>query len=518
VISIARRGVGGTLLAAAASFAAFAVQAQTVEPVTPETLARMQRQLEEMRAEQREQAQRIEVLAQEIARAAGQSPIATAPAPQASAQETSPPAGPAPETPRPETSQQAAQTVENAAMVAEHDEATAGSWGPFSPGAGFKVAKTDKGELSISGYMLMRAIDQLPASQSFTDHLGVVHKIDPRNDIQLQRIMVWLNGWVYTPKLRYTTIFWTVNSTNQVAIAGALTYRFNKAFELSAGIQRHAATYTMMGSFPYWLGTDRVMADEYFRPGMTSAIWATGEFAPKWRYMAMVGDNLSQLGINASKLTRARAVSGSIWWMPTTGEFGPRGGMGDYEQHQTLATRFAVSMTHSREDRFSQPDVTTPDNTQIRMSDSVLFFQTGALAPGVTVEKADYDMASVSAGFKLKGWALHAEGYGRWISDLRADGPVPLSKMKDTGFYVQTSYDVMPKTLQLYLSTSQIHGQFNDASEYILGANWFPFDTRNLRLNAQVMDINHSPVSSVFGYYVGGQKGTTLSVSLDMLY
>ena len=40
--------------------------------------------------------------------------------------------------------------------------------------------------------------------------------------------------------------------------------------------------------------------------------------------------------------------------------------------------------------------------------------------------------------------------------------------------------------------------------------NFYPIDTRNHRLNMQVIDVNRSPVSSAFGYYVGGQKGTTL--------
>ncbi len=40
------------------------------------------------------------------------------------------------------------------------------------------------------------------------------------------------------------------------------------------------------------------------------------------------------------------------------------------------------------------------------MTDGVLFFQTGALKDGVTVDNADYDMLSVDAGMKYKGFGL----------------------------------------------------------------------------------------------------------------
>jgi hypothetical protein len=378
------------------------------------------------------------------------------------------------------------------------------SYAAWAPGRGFKIADTPNAELNISAYILARYINQLPGDDtSFTDHLGREREIDPRRDIQLQRIMVWLGGWAFSHNFRYQTIFWTVNSTNQVAIAGSIVYHFAKQFELGTGINRLPGTYSMMGSHPYWYASDRVMADEFFRPGMTSGIWINGELLPRFYYMAMVGDNLSQLGINAAKLTRNNAYGAALWWMPTTGEFGQRGGFGDFEHHDRLATRFGVHYTHSREDRFNQASTASPDNTQIRLSDSTLFFETGSLAPGVTIDEANFDMWAANAGFKYKGWALHTEAYHRRLSNFLADGPLPLSEIKDNGFYVQGSYDILERKVQIYTGTSQIYGQFGDSSEYLIGVNWFPFGSRNLKVNAMVIDVNRSAVSSVFGYYVG---------------
>ena len=75
---------------------------------------------------------------------------------------------------------------------------------------------------------------------------------------------------------------------------------------------------SLVGSHPYWLAPDRTMAEEFVRPGFTSALVATGEVLPGLFYKLSFGNNISQLGITAAQLTRDIAVGASIWWMPTT--------------------------------------------------------------------------------------------------------------------------------------------------------------------------------------------------------
>jgi hypothetical protein len=52
------------------------------------------------------------------------------------------------------------------------------TWGEFDPGAGFLLARTDFGELSLSTYALVRWVDQMPGDQTFTDHFGNVRPVD----------------------------------------------------------------------------------------------------------------------------------------------------------------------------------------------------------------------------------------------------------------------------------------------------------------------------------------------------
>jgi hypothetical protein len=221
-------------------------------------------------------------------------------------------------------------------------------------------------------------------------------------------------------------------------------------------------------------------------------------------------------------LTRDMATAGAVWWMPTTKEFGPQGAFGDWEYHEQLATRFGSSFTRSREDRFSDVLAGSPDNTTIRLADSLNLFDVGSLAPGVTVQMADYKMFEVDAGIKYHGVFLQTEIYNRWLNNFKADGPLPVSSIHDKGFYVQAAFFPVPKKLELYAVTSQIFGDksagFGKSYEYTGGVNYYFAKSRNYRMNLQVIRVMRSPVSSTFGYYTGGQRGETVTAAVSIFF
>ncbi len=420
-----------------------------------------------------------------------------------------------------------AANADTPADQVESDEAFAAQeyteekWGVLDPGKGFLLGKNELGEASISAYALVRYLNQLPAEQTFIDHLGRERPVDTREDIYSHRVLVWLRGWMGVPEFQYTIAWWTVNTTDQDALFGNLSYTFDRKFTLAAGIFGNPGSRSMLGSHPYWLGHDRVMADEFFRPFFSQGIWATGEVLPGLWYNASMGNSSSILGVKAANLDRKFTYGGSLWWMPTTKEFGPRGGYGDWEWHEQLATRFGVSAVFSPEQRFADVDA-EPGNTALRLADSVNLFETGSLAPGVTVTSADYQVMSVDAGMKYKGIFLQTEFYWRKLDNFQATGALPTDSIEDYGFYVQAAFFPIPKKLELYTSTSQIYADkslgFRDSSDYILGANWYPFNTRNHRLNLQYIDVTRSPVSSTFGYYTGGQDGSTWSLGASIFF
>ena len=165
--------------------------------------------------------------------------------------------------------------------------------------------------------------------------------------------MVFFKGWLGNAKLIYAVTFWTVLDTAQNAIFGNLGYQFSRRFCLYAGLNGNPGTRSLQGSHPFWLGNDRVMADEFFRPFFTAGVWAQGEAVPGLWYNVMLGDNNSILDVKSSQLDRKFTTGASMWWMPTTKEFGPKGAYGDWEYHEKVATRFGFSSTWSPEQRFT---------------------------------------------------------------------------------------------------------------------------------------------------------------------
>jgi hypothetical protein len=417
-----------------------------------------------------------------------------------------------------QSSRQNQSTGDDKTMLPEASAGNPAIFGEFNPGRGFTVGKGEYGELNLSGYMAVRYLNELPPNQNETDHLGRPIPIEPRNDFQFHRVMLFSQGWLFTPKFQYSTFLWTVQDTNQVAVGGALYYTFNKYLTLGAGWNAYPGTQSLQGSHPYWESYDRVMADEFFRPYFSQGVFAQGDLLPRLQYRWMVGNNNSNLDVPATKLDRDLSAGFAITWLPTTGEFGPRGAFGDYERHKKLATRFNLAYTYSPEER--QSPISEPaGNTTLRLADSLNLFDTGAIANGVTVTRAKYQLVSAAAAMKYRGFWLQGEGYGRKLDNFIADGRLPVKNIRNTGFYVQAADMIVPNRLDLYASTSYVLGEFgHHPHEFIVGTNYYPWNTRNLRLNVQVINVSHSPVSSTFGFYIGQITGQVVSIGFTTLY
>ena len=171
----------------------------------------------------------------------------------------------------------AAQAAAQTAPVSGATVPEIETWGEFDPGRGFLVGRSSAGELSISAYGLLRYINQTPGEQDFTDHLGNTRPVDGRHDIYPHRVMIFFKGWLGNPKLIYALTFWTVLDTSQNAIFANLGYQFSRKFSVYGGLNGNPGTRSLQGSHPFWLGHDRVMADEFFRPFFGSGVWVQGE-------------------------------------------------------------------------------------------------------------------------------------------------------------------------------------------------------------------------------------------------
>ena len=395
------------------------------------------------------------------------------------------------------------------------------AYGRYTPNLGYKLANTEHGDLSVSIYTYARYLNQLGLDSNYTDAFGNVKTVQERQDFQLQKVQIKFLGWVLDPKLRYFLYTWTSNATQgqgaHVVVAGNVGYTFNDRLTLAAGITSLPGVRTTEGNFPFWLSVDsRHIADEFFRPSYTSGVWLKGTIAKRLRYQLMLGNNMSTLGVSASRLdNKFNTVSSALVWAPT-GEYGQ--GYGDFENHQTPVTRFGVHFTRSDENKESQPNSDNFENTQLRLSDGSVIFTPDLFGPGITITDATYRMLDVDAGVKYRGFALEGEYYWRWLNNFKGINTEGLKPLFDHGFQLQASAMLIPKTLQFYVGTSRINGQFGNPWDIRSGFNWFPWNNKVVRWNNEWLYLYKSPVGYSSVPFALGGKGNVFVSTLELAF
>src|SRR4029079_6360981 len=347
----------------------------------------------------------------------------------------------------------------------------------------------------------LRYLNTQSSDETYTDHLGVTREVHTRNDITVNRAMFILGGYVFDQRARYSFTVWTSAGAASIVVASNIGWQFNKALTITGGYTGVPGSRSLVNTFPFFTSTDRTLADNFFRPSFTQGVWANGEPIKGVYYLALVGNGLNTLNISATKIDTNLLVSGSVWWEPL-GPFGPpsraRNMYDDYFAEDKLRVRFGTAFTRSREDRFSNLDQSSPENTSLHNSDGVLTFSTGAFAPGVTVDKATYRMLAIDGGMKWNGFAVNGQYYFRWLNDFEADGPLPLASTFDHGFELSAGKFVIPRNLMLYARGSMVLGQFGNSHEYAGGIKWYFLPTERLWLNAEVMRVFKVPYSGTF--------------------
>jgi hypothetical protein len=356
----------------------------------------------------------------------------------------------------------------------------------------------------------LRYLNTLDSDDTFTDHLGVTREVHARNDITVNRAMFILGGYVFDQRARYSFTVWTSAGAASIVVASNIGWQFNRAFALTAGYTGVPGSRSLVNTFPFFTSTDRSMADNFFRPGFTQGAWANGELGKGLNYLAFVGNGLNTLNISANKIDTHMTLSGSVWWEPlgAYGEPGKSRNMyDDYFASKTVRIRIGSAFTRSREDRFSNLDQSSPENTSLYNSDGVLTFSTGAFAPGVTVDVATYRLWAADGGVKWNGLAINGQYFVRWLDDFEADGPLPLASTLDHGGELTAGYFVKPKQVMVYGRGSWVRGQFGDSHEYGGGVKWHFLPTERLWLTAEVFRVDRAPYSGAFTPYTAGMTG-----------
>jgi hypothetical protein len=356
----------------------------------------------------------------------------------------------------------------------------------------------------------VRYLNTTSSDDTYTDHLGVVRDVNKRNDITVNRSMFILGGYIFDRRLRYSSTVWTSAGAASIVVAGTIGWQFGRGLTVTGGYTGVPGSRSLVNTFPFFTASDRSMADNFFRPGFTQGIWMNGEPMAGLHYLVFIGNGLNTLNISANKIDTNLLYSGSVWWEPL-GDYGEAGKSrnmyDDYFASDETRIRIGTAYTTSREDRFSNLDQSSPENTSMYNSDGVLTFSTGAFAPGITVEEASYEMWAIDFGMKRKGLAINGQFFFRRIDEFNADGMIPLDSTYDHGFEFSTSYFVVPRKVALYGRASKVYGQFGDSWEYAAGVKWHFLPTERMWLNGEVMRVNKAPYSGAFTPYTSGLTG-----------
>lgn len=364
--------------------------------------------------------------------------------------------------------------------------------------------------LKFNNNTQIRFLNTMDSPTSFTDHLGVDHDVHDRNDITVNRSMFIFAGYMFDPRLQYSLTVWTSAGAASIVVAGNIGWKFNNVITVTGGYTGVPGSRSLVNTFPFFQPTDRSMADNFFRPGFTQGVWANGEPIKGLSYLAFVGNGLNTLNITANKIDTNLLVAGSVWWEPLAPYSEPgksRQMYDDYFASKKVRIRVGTSFTRSREDRFSETDQSSPDNTSIYNSDGVLAFATGAFAPGVTLQEATYKMSAIDGGLKWNGFSVNGQYYFRWLNNFEADGPMPLASTFDHGFELSAGQFVIPKKLVLYARGSKVWGQFANPYEYGVGAKWYLLPTERLWMTGELMKVHGAPYSGAFSPYTAGIRG-----------
>jgi hypothetical protein len=432
--------------------------------------------------------------------------------------------------PGPSSSNEQNKLEEADTSGAATEKAKSGGSGSEGGAAGFKV-DYDNGfvivpnkreetpfSLKINSQNVIRYTGFAPGARFWVDSAGNSNRITDENSFGIPRGRLIFSGNALLPDLSYRLNFdYNTVTSNPIGFrAYELAYRFDRALELHVGQGKVPGSREWLeNAFAALEGPDRTMATTFFRPSLSQGIWITGEPMDQVYYHAMMSNGFNTLNLSPTQLFQRLCWSGSVWWEPL-GDFGR--GYADFEDHQTPVVRMGASYTFALGNG-SQAASDAVENSAIRLSDGTLITQTGAFAPGVTLQRYDISLAAVDLAYKYRGLSLSTEWYAQDLLGLEANGPLPLRSTQAYGGFVQGGYFVLPQKVELYSRASFVTGRYGSGSELAGGLNWFILPGKsNLRFTWDAAWLDQSPADQNRTGFVAGQTGLLIRTQITAAY
>jgi hypothetical protein len=308
----------------------------------------------------------------------------------------------------------------------------------------------------------------------------------------------------------------TLRNDNITILLAWTSYRFSDRFELFFGKGKVPGGREWLITSMNTLGPERSLATTFFRPSITTGVWAKGEPIEDVFYQGFIGNgfNTASGGFRELDTNFVYAVNG--WWEPL-GEFG--GLYSDFEYQETLRTRLGSSITASKQSG-QQFDNSQPEDSFIRLSDGTDLTLPGALGAGFTVTEYSVLLATFDLSAKYHGVSLHGEYFLRWLSDIGGTGAFTIfsDTLFDHGFHVQSGLFFVPKVFEVYGRGAVISGTFGSGYECASGFNYFVRRTSHWRISSELAYIEDSPTEQIRTGYEVGASGLLARMQLQTVF
>ena len=98
---------------------------------------------------------------------------------------------------------------------------------------------------------------------------------------------------------------------------------------------------------------------------------------------------------------------------------------------------------------------------------------------------------------------------------MQGTGSLSSSKLFQRGFYVEGGHFLIPQKLDVNVRYSQVSGLYGNASEYAAGFNWYPLDTRRMKVSFDATVLDGSPLQNTTSDILVGDSGTLLRTQVQ---
>jgi hypothetical protein len=350
-------------------------------------------------------------------------------------------------------------------------------------------------------------------ADTWTDSAGVARPVRDRNAWDVERARLVFSGYALDQRLTY--FLHLDGDTDGGEAVDFFDYwwawEFTDRLQTQFGKRKVPASRQWLLTARHTRFIDRPMANDFFRPDRTVGIFGVGRIGQTGHYEVMVGNGYRTANLPPANIDNRFAFAATNYWDPF-GDFGPQ--IVDYDPTCDPLVRLGHSFVASSQERIVD-GVTVDEPDFLRLTDGTPLTATGALAPGVTVSQYDIYFYGVDAAAKWRGWSVNAELFLQWLEDIRGDGPLTITDLFRSGFYVEGGRFVIPRKLDLNFRYSQVSGLFGNASEIAMGFNWFPLNTSRMKISFDVTSLDGSPLQNTTSDILVGDDGTLFRTQLQ---